>query len=78
VSGETWSKALKALYAGVVTFVGQLTTVLTGSAGVSDVTQGQWASIGLFTLVSVGGVFGLAGWSGPGSGPGNSKPVSGG
>jgi hypothetical protein len=78
VTRTTWSKALKGLYAGAVTFVGQLTTVLTGSTTLGSVTEGQWASISLFTLVAVGGVFGLAGWSGPGSGSGEPKPVSGG
>jgi hypothetical protein len=67
MSKTTWSKVLKGLYAGAVTFVGQLTTVLTGSTTLGVIKEGQWASIALFTLVSVGGVYGLAGWSGPGS-----------
>jgi hypothetical protein len=65
MSRTTLSKALKALYAGAVTFVGQLTTVLTGHTTLGTLTEGQWASISLFTLVSIGGVYGLAGWSGP-------------
>ena len=65
MSQRTVGKALKATYAGVVTFLGQLVTVLTGSTTVDKLTQGQWSSIVLFTVVAVGGVYGLAGWTGP-------------
>jgi hypothetical protein len=59
------SKILKAIYAGAVSLLGSIATVLTGSATFGDITDGQWVSIALFALVAGGGVFGLAGWSGP-------------
>ena len=46
----------KAIYAGVVTFLGSLITAL--QAGSLDLAT--WLSIILTTLVAVGGVFGLA------------------
>lgn len=58
-------KALKGLYAGGVTFLGMLSTILVGNETVSDVTQGQWVTMLLFSLTAIGGAFGLAGWSGP-------------
>lgn len=65
MSEKNLSKLLKAVYAGVVTFLGQLTTVLVGQTTIEQVTQGQWSNIALWTVVAAGGVFGLAGWSGP-------------
>lgn len=65
MSKVTLSKALKGLYAAAVSVLGTLTTLLVGSATFSSLTDGQWVSLVLFGLVSFGGVFGLAGWSGP-------------
>jgi hypothetical protein len=62
---EGLGKALKALYAALVSFMGMLSTILVGDTRFGQVTQGQWVSIALFSLVAGGGVYGLAGWSGP-------------
>jgi hypothetical protein len=59
------SKVLKALYSAAVAFLRQLTAVLQGTTHFSDLTDGQWSSICLFTLVAADGTFGLAGWAGP-------------
>lgn len=59
------SKILKAVYSGLVALLGMLTTTLQGEQHFSDLTDAQWTSIALFTVVAVGGTFGLAGWSGP-------------
>jgi len=42
-----------------------LSTILVGTTTFTDITAGQWVTIALFAVVSFGGVFGLAGWSGP-------------
>lgn len=62
---KTLSKTLKAVYAGLVSALGSASTVLTGDTTFTGITAGQWTQIALFALVSAGGVFGLAGWSGP-------------
>lgn len=56
---------LKAAYSGTVACLGMLSTLLTGDATFSSITDGQWVSIALFTLAAIGGTFGLSGWSGP-------------
>lgn len=61
-------RILKGLYATAVSVLGTLTTLLVGSAHFSDLTDGQWVSLGLFGLVAFGGTFGLSGWSGPTAG----------
>jgi hypothetical protein len=66
-------RILKAIYSGAISFLGMLSTILTGPAHFSDVTDGQWTTILLFTLVAVGGTFGLAGWSGPSVNGGSGK-----
>jgi hypothetical protein len=65
VTQATAGKALKALYAGAVSLLGMLSTILVGDTTLGQVTQGQWVSVILFALVAGGGVYGLAGWTGP-------------
>ena len=62
---HTLSKILKAAYSAAMALLGGLATVLQGTAGLSDVTAGQWVTIAAFTLGAAGGTFGLAGWAGP-------------
>jgi hypothetical protein len=58
-------KILKGLYSGAAAFLGMLNTTLQGSQTFSDLTDAQWVSVAFFTLVAIGGTFGLAGWAGP-------------
>ena len=51
--------AAKAIYAGVVMFLGSVSAILIGDIGFADITSGQWVAIALATVVAVGGVFGL-------------------
>ena len=51
--------AAKAIYAGVVMFLGSVSAILIGDIGFGDITSGQWVAIALATVVAVGGVFGL-------------------
>jgi hypothetical protein len=51
------STYLKALYGGVVAFLGALVTVMVGDVGVGDVTQGQWLVAVLAGLTAGGGVY---------------------
>lgn len=52
----TWQYLVKALYAGVVTFLGSLLAVMQSA----DVIAGSsWVAIALATVVAVGGVLGL-------------------
>jgi len=50
--------AIKAVYAGAITFLGGLLAVLQ-VPGADGITSASWVAIGLATLVSVGGVLGL-------------------
>ena len=52
----------KALFAGAVTFLGTMITAFTtdGVDKFSDLTTLSWLTIGLASLVAVGGVFGLS------------------
>ena len=49
----------KALFAGLVAFLGGLAAVLVGDASLSDVTLAQWVTIILATVIAIGGVFGI-------------------
>lgn len=62
---ETLSKVLKGGYSALVSSLGSLAAIMTGSVEFGDVTDGQWVAIVLAGLVGFGGTFGLAGWSGP-------------
>lgn len=68
MSQQTAGKVLKGLYAALIAGLGSLSTTLVGTAGIENVTTGQWVSILLFSLTAFGGVFGLAGWAGPSNG----------
>lgn len=53
---------IKALYAGVVSFLSGLLTALLGiseEAGIGDITTAGWVVIVLATLVAAGGILGL-------------------
>lgn len=58
-------KVLKAAYTAGVAFLGMLSSNLQGASTFHQITDGQWTTIALFTLVGFGGTFGLAGWAGP-------------
>lgn len=47
----------KAAFGGVVAFGGALTTVMVGSVGFGDVTDGQWVASVLAGLIAAGGVW---------------------
>jgi hypothetical protein len=49
----------KALLASAIAGLGSLAAVLVGDASLGDVTDGQWATIVLATLVALGGVWGI-------------------
>jgi hypothetical protein len=49
----------KAAFGGLVTFGGALTTVMVGTVGFGDITDGQWVSSILAGLVAAGGVYGI-------------------
>jgi len=51
--------AAKAIYAGVVMFLGSVSAILIGEVGFGDILPGQWVAIALATVVAVGGVFSL-------------------
>lgn len=51
--------AAKAVFAGVLAFLGSIATVLVGDAGFSDVTDGQWVTAAVAALVAFGAVFGV-------------------
>lgn len=51
---------LKAIFAGVTTFLGSLSTVLVGSSETfSQVTSTQWVTIAIATVGAVGVVWGV-------------------
>ncbi len=52
--------AAKAVFAGTTTALGSVAVLLIGDTTLSAVTQGQWVTILLATVVAVGGVFGLS------------------
>lgn len=51
--------ALKAIFAGLVAFLGGLAAILVGDASLADVTVAQWITVALSTVLAIGGVFGL-------------------
>jgi len=51
---------VKAIYAGLVTFLGGLLTALQAAdTGIGDLTQAAWITVILATVIAVGGVLGL-------------------
>ena len=52
---------VKAIYAGLVTFLGSLLAALQAGSeiGVADLSQAAWITIVLATVLAVGGVLGL-------------------
>ena len=52
---------VKALYAGLVAFLGSLLAALQAVAdtGVTDISTAAWVTIGLATVLAIGGVLGL-------------------
>jgi hypothetical protein len=65
IGQRTAGKIVKAIYAAALAFLSGLSTVLTGSASFTAVTDGQWVVLTAWTLAAAGSVFGLAGWAGP-------------
>ena len=55
----TFSYFTKAIFAGLVTFLGAVNVLLNDGGIFKDITQGQWVGIVLATIVVVGGVLGL-------------------
>lgn len=49
----------KAAFAFVMTTGGSLTTVMVGSVGFADITDGQWLTSVLLGLGAAGGVWGI-------------------
>lgn len=51
----------KAIYAGLVTFLGSLLAALQagGEIGIGDLSTAAWVTIILATIVAIGGVLGL-------------------
>ena len=56
-----WAYLTKAIYVGVVTFLGSLLAALQAvpDVGISDITTAAWITIALATIIAVGGVLGL-------------------
>ena len=56
-----WAYISKAVYAGVVTFLGALLAALQAAPdiGLGDLTTATWITVILATLVALGGVLGL-------------------
>lgn len=52
---------VKAIYAGVVAFLGALLAALLAveGTGISDITTAAWVTIALATVLAIGGVLGL-------------------
>lgn len=57
----------KAIYATIISVLGSLAVVLTGDAGLGDLTTAQWVTVVLAALIAGGGVYGIT-----------NKPVTGG
>ena len=49
----------RAVYAALYAGLSGVSTALVGGNGFSTITDGQWVSIGLFTLGGVGSVYGI-------------------
>ena len=56
-----WTYLIKAVYAGVVTFLGALLAALQAAPdiGLSDLTSATWITVALATIIAIGGVLGL-------------------
>lgn len=54
----SWQYLIKALYSGLVTFLGAVLAVLQ-VPNAEGITQSSWVAIGLATVLAVGGVLGL-------------------
>jgi hypothetical protein len=56
-----WAYISKAVYAGIVTFLGALLASLQAAPdiGFADLSSAAWITIALATILSVGGVLGL-------------------
>ena len=53
--------AAKAIYAGIVTFLGALLAALQAApdVGIGDISTAAWVTIALATIIAIGGVFQL-------------------
>jgi len=65
IGQRTAGKILKAAYAGTLTMLSGLSTLLVGSTTFDAITDGQWVTLSSWTLAAIGSVYGLAGWAGP-------------
>ena len=54
----TWQYLIKALYSGLVTFLGSVLAVMQ-VPGAEGITGASWIAIGLATVLAIGGVLGL-------------------
>lgn len=52
-----WGQFGKAVYGGLVAFLGAIGTVLVDNASLGDLTDGQWVAAVLATVVAAGGVY---------------------
>jgi hypothetical protein len=58
-------KTLKGLYAAIVAALSGLISVLGSNTTLSHVSAVSWITVAFAAVIAFGGVFGLAGWSGP-------------
>ncbi len=49
---------VKAVYAGLMTALGQLSIVLVGDSVFADISNGQWVVVAFFSLGAFGGILG--------------------
>ena len=54
------AQALKAFVAAATAFLGGLATVLIDNKSVGDLTDGQWVTLALATLIAFAGVYGIS------------------
>lgn len=68
---QPWIKyAAKAVYAGIVTFLGGVATaILAEDGGTPEITWQEWITIATLVVTTVGGVFGLTNGSRPSKSP---------
>jgi len=50
----------KAIYATIISVLGSLAVVLTGDAGLGDLTTAQWVTVALAACIAGGGVYGIS------------------
>ena len=57
----TWQYLVKALYAGLITFLGGLQAALLAvpETGIGDIATAAWVGIILLSLLAFGGILGL-------------------